>query len=127
MTHPPRTVAVVGASRDRAKFGNKAVRAYAAEGWTVIPVNPHGGEIEELLVVPSLEAIAAPLDRITVYLPPPVTLAVLPELAAAGAGEVWFNPGSADQSVVAAARELGLPVRSACSIVDIGRSPAEFD
>lgn len=37
---PKRTIAIVGASADRAKFGNKAVRAYAEEGWEVWPVNP---------------------------------------------------------------------------------------
>ena len=40
------TVAVIGASADRSKFGNKAVRAFRAQGWTVVPVNPRGGDIE---------------------------------------------------------------------------------
>ena len=35
-----KTVAVVGASADRTKFGNKAVRAFHDAGWTVFPIHP---------------------------------------------------------------------------------------
>lgn len=121
-----RTIAIVGASADRSKYGNKAVRAYLAEGWTVYPVNRDGGTIEGLDGVARLSDLDVDLDRISVYLPPRVTRAILPEIAAAGATEVWFNPGSADDAVLEAAAELDLPVRPACSIVDIGRSPSEF-
>jgi uncharacterized protein len=121
-----KTIAVVGASRERRKYGNKCVRAYAAAGWRVIPVNPAEKEIEGLEVAARLGDVGEALDRISVYLPPPVTLEVLAEIAEKGAGEVWLNPGSADQAVIAEARRRGLPVRSGCSIVDIGMSPAQF-
>ncbi|NJN36832.1 MAG: CoA-binding protein [Nitrospiraceae bacterium] len=122
-----RSVAVLGASTDRAKFGNKAVRAFQQQGYTVYPVNPKGGTIEGLPVCASLaEVSAAHLDRISVYLPPPVSFELLPEIAAKGAREIWFNPGSADAQVLAAAREAGLNAIAGCSIVDIGRSPAQF-
>lgn len=121
-----RTIAVLGASANRSKFGNKAVRAYLEEGWRVYPVNLSGGEIEGLKVASRLSDIDVQLDRISVYLPPSVTLELLSEVAVAGAHEVWFNPGSADERVLATANELDLPVHAACSIVDIGRSPSEF-
>ena len=121
-----KTIAVIGASANRAKFGNKAVRAYSEEGWKVYPINRSESEIEGLEVASDLSAIDAHLDRISVYLPPPITLQLLPELAAAGAGEVWLNPGSFDEAVLAGASRIDLPLRPACSIVDIGRSPGEF-
>ncbi len=120
------TIAVVGASRRRDKFGNKAVRAYLAEGWEVYPVNPGAAEIEGVRAWARMADVPAELDRVTVYLPPELTLELLPEIAARRPGVTFFNPGAADDRVLERARELGLEFRAACSIVDIGRSPAEF-
>ena len=118
-------VAILGASAKRWKFGNKSVRAHRAAGWEVIPVNGHEREIEGLPVARTL-AEAAPLDRISVYLHPEATLALLPEIAAAAAREIWLNPGAADAAVFAEARRLGLPAIDGCSIVDLGLSPDDF-
>jgi uncharacterized protein len=121
------TVAVLGASADRSKFGNKSIRAHQQQGFTVYPVNPKGGQIEGLTVYKSLaEVPAGKLDRISVYLPPPILLTVLPEIAERGCEELWLNPGSDSVEAVDAARNLGLNVIQACSIVDLGVSPAEF-
>ncbi|MDX1999133.1 MAG: CoA-binding protein [Thermoanaerobaculia bacterium] len=122
----PKTIAILGASSNRAKYGNKCVRAYLHAGWTVYPVNPGGGEIEGLAVYRSLDAVPKPLDRISVYLAPPISLALLPEMAAAKAGDVMFNPGSADEVVLRKARELGIEALDYCSIVAIGLTPAMF-
>ena len=123
-----KTIAVVGASNDRRKYGNKCVRAYLKAGWRVFPVNinPRETEVEGLATVTSVRDIAEPLDRISVYLPPPVTLEMLPEIAAAGAGQVWLNPGAADAQVVQEARRRAIPVVQGCSIVDVGMSPSMF-
>ncbi|MEX2026029.1 MAG: CoA-binding protein [Pirellulaceae bacterium] len=121
------TVAILGASADRSKFGNKSIRAHQQQGFTVYPVNPKGGQIEGLTVYKSLaEVPAGNLDRISVYLPPPILMQVLPEIAARGAAELWLNPGSDSDEAVDAARNLGLNVIQACSIVDLGVSPAQF-
>ena len=123
------TIAILGASADRSKFGNKAVRAFLARGYTVYPVNPKGGEVEGVPVRQSLADIppAVKLDRISVYLPPAVGLRALPEIAARGCGELWLNPGSESDELVAAAQQRGLNVIQACSIVAIGESPHDFD
>jgi hypothetical protein len=120
------TIAVVGASADRRKYGNKCVRAYARAGYQVFPVNPGESEIEGLIVFPTIADVPGALDRISVYLHPPVTRSLIPDLARRGAGEVWFNPGSADDEVLRLAREAGIDIRDGCSIVDIGLSPGQF-
>ena len=121
-----KTIAVVGASGDRRKFGNKCVRAYLHAGYRVFPVNPNEGEIEGLATYGRLTDVPEELERISVYLPPATTFAVLPDIAEKGAREVWFNPGAADARVLEEARRREIPVRNGCSIVDLGLSPAMF-
>lgn len=121
-----KTIAVLGASTDRGKYGNKCVRAYVHAGWDVYPVNSWSDTIEGLPVSKKLADVPVELDRISVYLPPSVSLELIPEMAAKGAREVWFNPGAADQQVVDAARAAGLATVSACSIVALGLRPSQF-
>lgn len=120
------TVAILGASSDHAKYGNKSVRAHLRAGYKVYPVNPKESEIEGLKAYPSLAALPEKVERISVYLPPPVALKMLSEIAAVGAREVFFNPGAGDERVFAEARRLGINAIDACSIVDLGSSPAQF-
>ena len=122
------TVAILGASADRSKFGNKAVRAFLARGYTVYPVNPKGGEVEGLPVYKSLAEIPpeVQLDRISVYLPPAIGLKAVPEIAARAPAELWLNPGSESDELVAAAEAAGLNVIQACSIVAVGMSPHDL-
>lgn len=122
------SVAILGASSDHTKFGNKAVRAFLARGYDVYPVNPKGGEVEGLPVYTSLAEIPPEvhLDRISVYLPPALGLRALPEIAARGCDELWLNPGAESDELVAEAEKLGLNTIQACSIVAIGVSPSQF-
>jgi predicted CoA-binding protein len=118
------TIAIVGASSDPSKFGNKAVKAYLQRGFEVFPVNPKGGEIEGLTVYTTLAEVPVEhLDRISVYLPPAVGVKMLDDIAAKPHDELWLNPGSDSDEVVARAHQLELEPIVACSIVDIGISP----
>jgi predicted CoA-binding protein len=121
------TAAILGASSDRSKYGNKSVRAHISQGFDVYPINPKGGLIEDITVYKSLQEIPVKeLDRISVYLPPELGMKMLPEIKAANAKEVWFNPGSESIELMVAAEEMGINAIVACSIVDIGSHPAEY-
>lgn len=121
------TVAVLGASRDRSKYGNKSVRAHARAEWQVFPINPRTDEIEGLRAYRSIRDVPVqPLDRVSVYVPPEIGITLLEDIAACQPREVWLNPGSESEELLAAAETLGIPVIRACSIVDVGLSPAMF-
>ena len=123
----PSTVAILGASADRAKFGNKAVRAYLAQGYQVFPIHPKAQTIESLQAYRSiLEVPVDRLDRASLYLPPQIGLQVIEEIARKPVREVWLNPGAESPALIARARELGLNVIVACSIVDIGINPSDL-
>jgi predicted CoA-binding protein len=117
------TVAVIGASRERGKYGNRAVRAYQRQGWTVYPVNPNEREVEGLPAFRSITDIPGPVDRATIYVPPQVGLELLPAIKAKGVGELFVNPGAESDELIAEAQRLGLDPIMACSIVDIGERP----
>jgi predicted CoA-binding protein len=122
------TIAIVGASANRRKYGNRAVRAYARQGYEVYPIHPRAETIEGYRVYRSVRDVpATELDRVSVYLPPELGLKVLEEIAAKPAREVWLNPGADSPEVVARARALGLNVVVGCSIVASGVSPYELD
>jgi len=121
-----KTVAIIGASADRAKFGNKAVRAFQEQGYTVYPVNPRETEIEGLPAFKSVKDVPVRPQMISVYLPPPVLLKILPDIAARGCDELWLNPGTESDEVLAEAERLGLRVIQACSIVGVGVSPGRL-
>jgi hypothetical protein len=118
------SVVILGASANRAKFGNKAVRAFRQQGWTVYPVNPKETEVEGLPCYQSIADVPVRPRRVSVYLPPPVLLKFLPDIAAKGCDELWLNPGTESDAVLAEAERLGLNVVQACSIVGIGVSPS---
>lgn len=121
-THRP-TVAVLGASRDRHKFGNQSVRTHVRHGYEVFPINPFADQIEGLRAYHSLaELPVETVDRVTVYLPPEIGLKLLDQIAAKRPREVWFNPGSESDALLARAEAIGLPVIAACSMLDLEAS-----
>jgi uncharacterized protein len=119
----PRTVAIVGASSNRRKFGNRALRAFERQGFTVLAINPNEPEVEGHKTYASVLDVPGPIDMATVYVPPAIALRVMEQLAQKGIAEVWLNPGADDDAVVARARELGLNIIQACSILGIGENP----
>ena len=120
------TVAVIGASNDRAKYGNKAVRAFLQQGFEVYPVNPKEETVEGLKAYKTVADLPIRPYRVSVYVPPPVLLKLLPGIAEKGCDELWLNPGTESPEVLSKAEELGLNVIQACSILAVGMSPSQL-
>jgi predicted CoA-binding protein len=121
-----KVVAVIGASSNRNKFGNRAVRAFRRQGYTVVPINPHEAEIEGLKAYGSVLEVPGPIDMATLYVPPDVGEHVIDEIAQKQIREVWLNPGSESDALIARARALHIQPTIACSIVSIGQNPYDF-
>ena len=120
------TVAVIGASNDRRKFGNKALRAFRAQGYTVIPINPHETEVEGERAYASVLDYPGKLDEATLYVAPRAGVRVIEDIAKKGIPTIWLNPGADGDAVIARARQLGLKPIVACSILAIGESPGRY-
>jgi predicted CoA-binding protein len=122
-----KSVAVIGASNDRSKFGNKAVRAYLKQGYTVYPVNPKGEEIEGQATFKSIRDVPVRPDLISVYVPPVLVMRMLADIADKGCEELWLNPGTESEEVIEEATRLGLNPIVACSILGVGEHPKDLD
>jgi len=118
-----KTVAVIGASSRRDKWGNKAVRAFLQQGYTVYPVNPNESEVEGIKTYPAITDVPVRPQKITVYIPPPRLLKILPAIAERGCDELFLNPGTESDEVLAECERLSLNAIQACSIIAVGASP----
>lgn len=114
--------AVVGASSDREKYGNKVLRCYQQHGMEVFPINPRATEIEGLKAYPSLETLPKQVTGISVITPPKITEAVVQEAIRAGVKHIWMQPGADSPAAIAAAEAAGLEIIAGgpCLLVVLG-------
>ena len=68
-----RVWAVVGASENTAKYGNRVFRSLHHSGYTVYPVNPAGGELEGVPMYPTLASLPEMPEVVNLVVPPEVT------------------------------------------------------
>lgn len=121
-----KSVAVIGASNDRSKYGNKAVRAFQKAGYKVFPVHPAHTEVEQLPCFKSIKDVPEKPTLVSVYVGPERLVQILPDIAQRGCDELWLNPGTVSLEVLSKAKELGLKTKELCSIIAVGSSPYEM-
>jgi len=114
-----KSVAILGASTNPEKYGNKAVRAFAEKGFTVYPVNPRAESVEGWTCYPDIASVPERPDVVSLYLPPALVLNALPAIREKGCDELWLNPGTDTPEVIEAARRLGLNPVIGCSLVGL--------
>ena len=121
-----KTVAIIGASSNRDKWGNKAVRAFAQQGYTVYPVNPNEPEVEGFKTYLNIKEVPVRPQTVSVYIPPQRLVKILPDIAARGCDELFLNPGTESEEVLAECERLDLNAIQACSIVAVGVAPGHL-
>ncbi|KLO15368.1 NAD(P)-binding protein [Schizopora paradoxa] len=94
--------AVVGASKDQAKFGTKVLRWYQARELDVTPVHPKEQELEGVKTVSQLSELPSPSETsVSIITPPKVTLSILQAAQSLEVPALWLQPGAEDDSVKA--------------------------
>jgi predicted CoA-binding protein len=88
------TYAVIGASRNREKYGYKVLHDLKSAGYKVIPINPKGSEIGGLKSFAELKAVPEKIDAVIFVVPPGVTEKILHDVKSLGIAKVWMQPGS---------------------------------
>ena len=106
------SIAVIGVSQDREKFGNAIYRELKNRGKKVFAVNPKGGEVEGDPCYPSLSALPEKPEGALLVIPPLATLAVIREAAGLGIDRIWLQQGAESPEGEALCEELGLKLVS---------------
>lgn len=121
--------AVVGASTNRQKYGNKVLRCYMQNGRRVHPINPRAEQIEGLVCYPSLTALAqhTPIHGVSVITPPQITEEIVEEAGRLGIRHLWMQPGAESDAAIARAAELGINAihGGPCLLVELGYNDFE--
>lgn len=83
----PRSVAVIGASGDPAKFGGRVMHFLVKHGYRgrIVPVHPTAAEVLGIPAVPKLTATGDPVDVCILALPAAHLPAALEDCGRAGA------------------------------------------
>lgn len=114
--------AVVGASTDRQKYGNKVLRSYLQNDREVYAVNPRADEVEGLVAYDDLAALPRKPHGISVITPPAVTTEIVRQAIELGIQNVWLQPGAESEEAVELARQhdLNLIWGGPCALVVLG-------
>lgn len=114
--------AVVGASQDRQKYGNKVLRCYQQHNLPVVGVNPKLQTVEGAACHARLGDVPGGALAVSVVAPPAAARAILADARARGIRHVWFQPGAEDAAAIAEARAAGMVVIAdgPCLLVQLG-------
>jgi uncharacterized protein len=118
-------VAVLGASTNPRRISNQAIERLQKKGYTVIPVNPKGGEIFGTKVYSSLTSIECPIDTLTMYIAPEHQAAQIDAIERLRPRRIIFNPGSENPDIYSRLEQVGIEVQEACTLVLL--STNQFD
>lgn len=102
--------AIVGASRNRAKYGNKVLRAFLQNGREVYPVNPAADVVEGQIAYPDLNSLPGPVYGVSIITPPDVSERVVEDAIRLGIKNIWFQPGAESDAAVTRAEQSGMNV-----------------
>jgi len=86
--------AVIGASPNQSKYGNKILKCYLAQGKVVFPVNPSHKMIENTKCFASIYDLPDTVQSLSIVTPPEITEKLIDIAIAKGVRNIWLQPGS---------------------------------
>jgi uncharacterized protein len=114
-----RVWAVVGASNDRMKFGNRIYRDLRSAGYRVFPVNPNEETIEGDRAYARIQDLPGVPVVIDVVVPASVGFHVLKDAIEAGSSYFWLQPGAESPELIARARASDIKlIFDRCAMVE---------
>ena len=87
-------IALIGASNNKNKYGNRIYLDLRSKGYRVIPINPKEELIEGDKAYRTIEEIETLPDIANFVVPPPIAMKIAQHIADLGIKHLWFQPGS---------------------------------
>ena len=103
-----KTLAIVGVSRNKDKFGNAIFRKMKAKGYKILAVNPRLDLVEGDRCYAGLGALPEKPEGVILAVSPSQTISVIEEAARLGSTYVWMQQGANSPEGEARCKELGL-------------------
>ncbi|MFA6536814.1 MAG: CoA-binding protein [Patescibacteria group bacterium] len=94
-----KSIAVIGASNNQAKFGYKIVKNLLSRNFVVVPINQGEKEILEQKVYSGLAELNTKVDLLVFVVPPESGLLILQKAYQLGYRKFWFQPGAESQEI----------------------------
>ncbi len=113
--------AVIGATNNPDKFGNKIYKRLKAEGYSVYPVNPIYEDIGGDKCYPDLTALPERPEVLNMVVSPKKGKEFVEEAAQLGIENIWLQPGTSDPEILALIKEKGLTAIQACVLETLGQ------
>lgn len=114
--------AVIGASSNRNKYGNKVLRCYIQHQMKVYPVHPSEDEVEGLTVFSSVMELPNEVKSISIITPPQITEEVVNEAIKRGIQNIWMQPGAESQQAIQNCidHQINVIAKGPCILVVLG-------
>ena len=92
-------IALIGATNDKNKYGNKILLDLISKGHKVLPINPKEEEISGLQAYKNVFETSEKPSIINFVVPPEVGLKITKDLVENGYDNFWYQPGAESQEV----------------------------
>ena len=92
-------IALIGASNNKNKYGNKILLDLISKGHKVVPINPKEKIIEGLKTCKNVSEMSEKPSIINFVVPPEVGLKITKDLVGDGYNNYWYQPGAESQKI----------------------------
>ncbi len=114
--------AVVGATQNPSKFGNKIFKKLQRNGYDVTPINPMYDDVEGVKTFESLSDMTEKPECVNIVVSPDRAMEALNQAIELGIKYVWFQPGAFNNEIVEHGEAAGVNiVYHACVLVELDK------
>ena len=92
-------IALIGASNDKNKYGNKILLDLLAKNYNVVPINHKEDSIAGLKAYSKVQDLPSRPSIINFVVPPEVGLNIAKELVEEGYNHFWYQPGAESENL----------------------------